>query len=154
MTIVMFNHFPMMIQVTADHAISPWSAVIGLWFILRDYSQREIGHYVLIPMAIAIAIASIFSTGYAIAATLSTISSELTDWLVYTLTNRPFHERILISSLVAAPVDTLAFFWAFDAFNAIPGVSIFNWITILIAIIAKLLVAAIVWYGYHRQQVI
>ena len=33
----------------------------------------------------------------------------MTDWAIYSFTKRPLQERILISSLVAVPLDTLAF---------------------------------------------
>ena len=34
---------------------------------------------------------------------------ELGDWAVYTFTRRPFSQRILISSLVGAPLDSIVF---------------------------------------------
>ena len=34
---------------------------------------------------------------------------ELGDWALFTFTNRPFSQRILISSLVGAPLDSVVF---------------------------------------------
>jgi uncharacterized PurR-regulated membrane protein YhhQ (DUF165 family) len=33
----------------------------------------------------------------------------MTDWGIYSFTKRPLQNRILLSSLIAIPVDTLAF---------------------------------------------
>ena len=35
--------------------------------------------------------------------------SETADWLVYTLTNRPLRDRILASSAISSPLDSLVF---------------------------------------------
>ncbi len=95
---------------------SPWgdlylaNLVVGLVFVLRDYAQRAIGHRVLIATAVAglitffmvdktVAVASI--TAFAI--------SEMVDWSIYSFTKRPLQERILVSSLIAVPLDTVIF---------------------------------------------
>ena len=33
----------------------------------------------------------------------------MADWAIFTFTKRPLQERILVSSLVSVPLDTLAF---------------------------------------------
>lgn len=150
-TVVLFNKFPLLIEVTDGASFSPWSAAIGLWFVLRDYSQRELGHYVFIPMVIGIAISAVVNPGYAIATALAGAVSELLDWAMYTFSKKPFHTRIFLSSLVAAPVDTFIFFLAFDVFQVIPGVSIFNWITIAIGTCSKLIAAIVIWFVYNKK---
>ena len=45
----------------------------------------------------------------AIASITAFILSEMTDWAIYSFTKRPLQQRILLSSLVAVPLDTLAF---------------------------------------------
>ena len=37
--------------------------------------------------------------------------SEMADWAVYSFTGRPLQARILISSLISVPLDTLAFLY-------------------------------------------
>jgi queuosine precursor transporter len=47
--------------------------------------------------------------GLAAASLIAFALSEMTDWGVYSFTKRPLQSRILLSSLFAIPVDTLAF---------------------------------------------
>ena len=84
--------------------------IVGFVFVLRDYAQREIGHKVLIATALAgLPVWYFAGPGLAIASLTAFILSEMTDWAVYTFTKRPLQSRILLSSLFAVPVDTLAF---------------------------------------------
>ncbi len=101
-------------------AIAPWSTpmgdlylanvVVGFIFVLRDYAQREIGHYILFATAAA-GVLTWFMVDPAIAAASITafILSETADWGVYSFLRRPLSQRILISSMFAIPLDTLAF---------------------------------------------
>lgn len=101
-------------------AIAPWqtplgdlylaNVVVGFIFVLRDYAQREIGHYILFATAAA-GVLTWFMVDPAIAAASITafILSETADWGVYSFLRRPLSQRILISSLFAVPLDTLAF---------------------------------------------
>lgn len=147
-----FKYYPMLITIGDGIQLSGWSILVGTWFVLRDFSQRELGHYVFIPMVIGVMIASLLSPALGIAAILASSASEFMDWLVYTVTKRPFHQRIIISSLVAAPVDTLIFFSAFDYFQVIPGVTIFNWGTVALGILSKLAAALFIyWYYKHTK---
>jgi queuosine precursor transporter len=101
-------------------AIAPWTTpfgdlylaniVVGAVFVLRDYAQREVGHYVLAFTALAGAITYVMvDPAIAIASVTAFMLSEMADWAVYSFTRKPIQERILISSLFAVPLDTLAF---------------------------------------------
>lgn len=86
------------------------NVIVGFVFVLRDYAQREIGHKVLLATALAgIPVYLFAGPGLAIASLIAFALSELTDWAVYTWTKRPLQNRILLSSVLAVPVDTLAF---------------------------------------------
>ena len=101
-------------------AVAPWptvfgdlylaNLVVGFVFVLRDYGQRQIGHSILLATLLA-GIITYFMVDPAIAvASLSAfILSETTDWAIYSFTRRPLQKRILLSSLVAVPLDTVAF---------------------------------------------
>ena len=101
-------------------AIAPWSTplgdlylaniVVGFVFVLRDYAQREIGHSVLLATAVG-GVATWFMVDpmIAVASITAFILSEAADWGVYSFLRRPLSQRILISSLIAVPLDTLAF---------------------------------------------
>ncbi|PZF77615.1 preQ0 transporter [Aestuariivirga litoralis] len=101
-------------------AIAPWSTpmgdlylanvVVGFIFVLRDYAQREVGHYILFATAAAGVLTwFMVDPAIAVASITAFILSETADWGVYSYLRRPLSQRILISSLIAVPLDTLAF---------------------------------------------
>jgi uncharacterized PurR-regulated membrane protein YhhQ (DUF165 family) len=101
-------------------AVAPWptmfgdlylaNLVVGFVFVLRDYGQRQVGHKILMATLVA-GIITYFMVDPAIAvASITAFAlSEMTDWAVYSFTKRPLQQRILLSSLVSVPLDTLAF---------------------------------------------
>lgn len=96
------------------------SVIAGLVFVARDFAQREVGHIkVLGLMAIAGAISYITSSPFVAIASLVAFSvSELVDYAAYTLTNGNFKRRVVVSSLVGVPVDTLIFLMMIDGLSA------------------------------------
>jgi queuosine precursor transporter len=86
------------------------NVIVGFVFVLRDYAQREIGHKVLlVTMLAGIPVYYFAGPGLAAASMIAFALSEMTDWAVYSFTRRPLQDRILLSSMFAVPVDTLAF---------------------------------------------
>ncbi len=84
--------------------------VVGFVFVLRDYAQREIGHKVLIATLVAGLITySMVDPMIAVASVTAFVISEMADWAIYSFTKRPLQSRILISSLIAVPLDTVVF---------------------------------------------
>lgn len=145
---VLFNYYPVMIDLGGGASFSLWALVVGFWFVLRDFSQRELKHLVLLPMGLGVAISAIFNQALAGATVISSVASEMTDYLLYTFLKLPFEKRILISSLISCPIDSTIFFWTFDYFGVIPGVSVFNWVSILAASFSKLAAAVIIFVLY------
>ena len=101
-------------------AIAPWPTplgdlylatfAVGAIFVLRDYAQRETGHYILFATAVAGVLTwFMVDPTIAVASITAFMLSELADWAVYSLLRRPLSQRILISSMIALPLDTLAF---------------------------------------------
>ena len=101
-------------------AIAPWSTplgdlylaniVVGFVFVLRDYAQREIGHSILLATALGGVLTwFMVDPAIALASITAFILSEAADWGVYSFLRRPLSQRILYSSLIAVPLDTLAF---------------------------------------------
>lgn len=101
-------------------AVAPWSTplgdlyianvVVGFVFVLRDYAQRALGHKVLLA-TLAAGLVTYFMVDpvIALASVTAFVLSEMTDWGIFSFTKRPLYERILVSSLIAVPLDTLAF---------------------------------------------
>lgn len=121
-------------------SLHPLALVTGAVFVVRDFVQREIGQRVLILMAIAIGWSVYYAPLWlALASGLAFAISEGFDWLVYTFSKYRLSTRILLSSAVAAPIDTAVFLYGADLskqieFGADPGNSLHlaNYIVILI----------------------
>lgn len=129
---------------------TPFSILPGLALVFRDFSQREIGHRVLWLLLIGTVLSYFMAAPeIAIASGLAFLVSELVDWSVYTFTGKPLSERILYSSLLAAPLDTLMFFYGAEM--VVPG--IFSTGTVIAAVLSKLAAAAFVaWLVRQREN--
>ena len=88
----------------------PTSLIVGLTFIFRDLAQRQIGHWVLPVMFVGGGLSYIMASPMvAIASVTAFLFSECLDWAVYTLTKRPLRDRILLSSALSTPLDSILF---------------------------------------------
>jgi len=117
--------------------VSPVAVLVGSIFVLRDYAQRQSGHYILLAMVIGVIISYIMADPYvAMASALAFAASELIDYIVYSVTKKPFYQRVAYSSFVSAPTDTLIFLLVISAFT--PG-------TFFLMVAAKLIAAAVIW---------
>lgn len=122
---------------------SPMAIVAGAVFVLRDYAQREVGHYVLFGMAFGALLSFWLADPYVAYASVAAFTiSELGDWLFYTITKKPFYKRVVISSLVSTPIDTFVFLYLIDGMTV--G-------TFVLMVAAKLLAAAVIWAKYRRD---
>lgn len=119
--------------------LHPLALVTGAVFVVRDFVQREIGQKVLVLMVMAVAWSMFYAPFWLAAASgLAFAISEGFDWLAYTFTKYRLSTRILISSAVAAPIDTAVFLYGADIskqmeFGLEPGNSLHlaNFIVIL-----------------------
>lgn len=89
---------------------SPVDLIVGFVFVVRDFAQRRVGHHVLWAMLAGIAISwAMVSPELALASAAAFAIGELADWAIFSLTGKPFSQRILVSSLLGAPLDSLVF---------------------------------------------
>ncbi|MGE0650676.1 MAG: VUT family protein [Alphaproteobacteria bacterium] len=122
----------------------PLSLAVGFIFVVRDFAQREIGHRVLLAMLVGAALSYVMAAPYvAIASAAAFLVSELADWLVYTVTRRPLSERILYSSLLGTPVDSVVFLWGIGHLS-VTGVAAMT--------VSKMLGALVVWWLIRRRE--
>jgi uncharacterized PurR-regulated membrane protein YhhQ (DUF165 family) len=138
---VLFSVVPMI--ETPIGLLSPVAIIVGAVFVVRDYAQRRAQHLVIVAMLIATVISYLMADPFvAVASALAFFTSEMFDWLLYTVTKKPFHHRVLISSLFSTPVDTAVFLlWINDM-----SVGTFA------LMVASKLIAAVVIYGYYSQR--
>ena len=88
----------------------PMSLAVGFIFVVRDFAQREVGHKVLLAMLVGAVLSYLMADPFvALASAAAFLVSELADWAVYTITKRPLSHRILLSSLISSPVDSVVF---------------------------------------------
>lgn len=119
----------------------PLAIVTGLVLVVRDLSQRQIGHWIWAAMIAGLALSTLTSwITVVVASGVAFLISETVDWAVYTFTKRPLSQRIMISSAASAPLDQVAFIGL--ASLVIPG--IFAWGTVITGILSKLLGAWVV----------
>jgi uncharacterized PurR-regulated membrane protein YhhQ (DUF165 family) len=99
-------------------AIMPWfpiafpagAAIVGLTFSARDFVQRRYGHsWTWVWMLVATAITAVFNTKFAFASGTAFLVAEAIDWLIYSLSKRPFAQRIILSNLIGTPLDSVVF---------------------------------------------
>lgn len=121
----------------------PMSLVVGLIFVARDYAQREIGHRVIIAMLVAAALSYVMASPFVAVASLAAfLISEFADWAVYSFTKKPLHERILISSAIATPVDSAVF---------LAVINHLSWSGVIAMTVSKMIAALIVWQIVRRK---
>lgn len=96
------------------------SIVAGLVFIARDFAQREVGHIkVFWLMLLSGLLSYVTSNPYiAVASIFAFAISEVIDWAVYTLSKGGFKARVITSSLIGVPIDTLIFLSMIDSISA------------------------------------
>ena len=128
---------------------NPVSIVTGLVLVARDFAQREIGHWVLLAMAVALGLTWATSGGeLALASGVAFAVSELVDWAVFTFTKLKLSTRVLLSSALAAPVDTSVFLLGAEAIR--PGM--FTLPNISMSIIGKMVGALVIWWLIRKTM--
>lgn len=119
----------------------PFTVVTGLVLVVRDFAQREIKHWIFGAMIAGLALSTLTAWPVIVVASgAAFLISETADWAVYTFSNRPLSQRIMISSAISAPIDQVLFIYL--ASLVVPG--IFAWGTILTGVISKLAGAYVV----------
>ncbi len=136
-------------EVLPGWAFNPVTIVTGLVLVVRDFAQREIGHEVLIAMAIALGLTYATSGGeLALASGAAFAISEIVDWMLFTFTKYRLSTRVLLSSALAAPIDTTVFLYGAsfirDAQLTVPNVSM--------SIIGKMAGAIVIWWLIRRRE--
>lgn len=95
--------------------------LIGLTFSFRDLLQQKYGKWGCCKwMGVALIITLVFNPNLALASGAAFIVAESVDWLIFTYSERPFNQRILLSNIFGVPLDsvlfvTIAFGWYWPA---------------------------------------
>jgi hypothetical protein len=140
---------------------NPLTIATGMVFVVRDFVQREMGHRVLILMALAIGWSFYYSMPQiALASGIAFAISETADWILFTFTRYRLSTRIWLSSALAAPVDTTVFLFGADLAQQSLGhpagemFNLANWIFFIIGkMIGAVVVSAMIRYRENRGEI-
>lgn len=136
-------------EVLPNWAFNPVTIVTGLVLVARDFAQREIGHEVLIAMMIALALTFFTSGGeLALASGLAFLISEVVDWAMFTFTKYRLSTRVLLSSALAAPIDTTAFLYVAENIRA----GMFTTPNVVMSIGGKMVGALVIWALLRQRR--
>jgi len=111
------------------------SVFAGFVFIFRDYAQRDSGKLVFPAMIVAIIISYFMASPFvALASATAFALSEFIDYAVYSITKKPFKQRVILSSLISTPIDSAVFLLM---------ISHFGWVSFAVMTLSKLL--SLIW---------
>ena len=142
-------------------AFNPVTIVTGLVLVVRDFAQREVGHEVLIAMVIALALTALFAgKELAYASGLAFLISEMVDWAMYTFTKYRLSTRVVLSSAIAAPLDTSIFLMGAEklreaqiAANELQVMAPqFTLPNVTMSIIGKMFGALVIWWFLKQRE--
>jgi uncharacterized PurR-regulated membrane protein YhhQ (DUF165 family) len=112
------------------------SFVVGFTFIIRDFGQRAIGHRILWATLAGTIITAFMSAQLALASGVAFLISELADWAVFSRWKGSFRSRVVMSSLVGAPIDSALFMLLAGFFSPLG---------VVVMTASKLLALSFVW---------
>ncbi len=122
----------------------PMSVAVGLVFVLRDYAQRAVGHWVIVAMLLGGALSYVMADPYvAVASVTAFLVSEAIDWAVYTYTRRPFSQRVLLSSALGTPIDSVVF---------LSMIGLLSSSAVATMTASKMLAAMVAWHALRVRQ--
>ena len=131
-----FSYLPM-IELPFDQRLAPMSFLVGFIFVLRDFAQKEVGHKVWFSIAAGVALSYVMADPFVASASATAfLISEFVDWSVYTVSDKPMKQRVILSSCASAPVDSAVFMIM---------LGFFSWFGLLVMIASKMVGALIVW---------
>ncbi len=128
---------------------TPMSIVTGLVLVVRDFAQREVGHWIFIALLLGLGM-SYFTSPHDIAwaSTCAFAVSELIDWSLFTFLKLPLSKRVFISAGISAPIDSTVFYLM--ASSMIPG--LLNPYSVASSIGSKLVGCLIVYWLMKRRE--
>lgn len=107
---VCFTYLPSM-SIGANE-ISAGDFLVGFIYLIRDFAQRQIGHWVILAMLIGTVLSFWLADPIVANASVCAFAvGELIDWGIFSFTRKPLSERLIWSAGISAPIDTLVFLW-------------------------------------------
>jgi uncharacterized PurR-regulated membrane protein YhhQ (DUF165 family) len=125
-------------------SFSPADILVGCIFLVRDFAQREIRHWIILAMVVATGISYLLADPtIALASAGGFMVGELIDWSLFTLTQKPLSQRLLISAIASSPFDSLVFLYLAHHLH---------WFEWGLMTAFKFLGVFILWWFWRRKQ--
>ena len=127
-------------------SFSPADILVGGIYIIRDFAQRELRHYVLIAMIIGATLSYFLaSKALALASVSGFAVGEILDWAIYTFTKKPLSQRLVWSSLLSSPIDSWVFLGVSERLH---------WLSFTVMTLGKMLGVMLLWllWKYRRKN--
>lgn len=113
---IAYSYFPVIYW--HHEALSSADVLAGTVYLMRDFAQRELNHYVIIAMLIAAVLSYLLASPLiALASVTAFMIGEFIDWALFTFTRRNLSSRLLISSCISVPLDTIVFLFMLHQLN-------------------------------------
>ena len=91
-------------------SFSPADVMVGLIYLVRDFAQREIKHYILPAMLMGVLLSYMLATPQiALASASAFLVGEAIDYLIFTFAKKPLSQRLLLSAIISSPFDSMVF---------------------------------------------
>jgi uncharacterized PurR-regulated membrane protein YhhQ (DUF165 family) len=137
--------FPILPMCTVfGQSFSTADVLVGVVYILRDFAQREVGGKILYVMIVGCVLSYLLADKLiSIASICSFAVGETIDWGFFTYTRKPFSQRLLTSSAISVPADSLVFLYLINQLN-LAG--------FLVMSTAKILGVFSIWLYWNRRQ--
>lgn len=128
-------------------SLSPADVMVGFVYLLRDFAQREIRHYVIVAMVVGSVISYFMANpAIALASVSAFVVGEMIDWAVFTWTKRPLSKRLLFSASLSAPFDSAVFLYM---------IARLDWLSLTVMTLGKLAGVLLLWKCYlmrHKKK--
>lgn len=122
----------------------PMSLLVGFIFVIRDFTQRQVGHWIWAYMAVGGLLSYIMADPFvAVASVTAFMVSEAVDWAIYTFTGKTLSQRVLLSSAVSTPFDSVIFLGMIGHLSLVG---------VVLMVASKMVGAVIVWALVRRQE--
>jgi len=116
---------------------SPADMMVGLIYVMRDFAQREIRHYIFGAMFVGAALSYLLaSPSMALASVSGFMVGELIDWILFTFMHKPLSRRLLVSAIVSSPFDSVVFLYVAGHLS---------WLSFVIVTLGKFIGVSLLW---------
>lgn len=125
-------------------SFSPADVMVGLIYLVRDFAQREIKHYIFAAMLVGAGLSYFLAShDIALASVSAFLVGEAIDWALFTYTKKPLSQRLLLSAIVSSPFDSIVFLYVSGRFY---------WLPVVIMTLGKFIGVLVLWLVWKLKD--